>query len=58
MFAMPDAGQLTELAASLNLRLSQGEAQLYLPFILDAMRELDDIRSIARRRGRTAAAVP
>jgi amidase len=42
MFTMPDAGQLTELAASLNLRLSEGEAQLYLPFILDAMRGLDE----------------
>ena len=41
MFAMPDAAQLVELAASLNLRLSPKEAELYLPFILDAMRELD-----------------
>src|SRR5271157_6649608 len=41
MFAMPDAAQLVELAASLSLRLSQQEAELYLPFILDAMRELD-----------------
>jgi amidase len=41
MFAMPDAAQLVELAASLNLRLSRGEAELYLPFIIDAMRELD-----------------
>src|ERR1700722_11608638 len=41
MFAMPDAGQLVELAASLNLRLSHSEAELYLPFILDAMRGLD-----------------
>ena len=42
MFAMPDAGQLVELAASLNLRLSHSEAELYLPFILDAMRGLDE----------------
>ncbi|MGA8195746.1 MAG: amidase family protein, partial [Acetobacteraceae bacterium] len=41
MFAMPDAAQLIELAASLNLHLSRGDAELYLPFIRDAMRELD-----------------
>jgi amidase len=41
MFAMPDAVQLVELAASLNLHLSRGDAELYLPFIRDAMRELD-----------------
>ena len=41
MFAMPDAAQLVELAAALNLRLSPKEAELYLPFVLDAMRELD-----------------
>jgi amidase len=41
MFAMPDAAQLVELAATLNLRLSPAEAELYLPVILDAMRELD-----------------
>src|ERR1700749_4594281 len=41
MFAMPDAAQLTELAASLNLRLSQCEAEQYLPLIYDAMRDLD-----------------
>ena len=41
MFAMPDAAQLVELAASLNLRLSVKEAELYLPFVLDAMRQLD-----------------
>ena len=41
MFAMPDAAQLVELAASLNLHLSRGDAELYLPFIRDAMRELD-----------------
>ena len=40
MFAMPDAAELAELAASPNLRLSRKEAELYLPFILDAMREL------------------
>jgi amidase len=41
MFAMPDAAQLVELAANLNLRLSPKEAELYLPVIFDAMRELD-----------------
>src|ERR1700739_2930346 len=41
MFGMPDADQLVELAASLNLRLSPKEAELYLPVIFDAMRELD-----------------
>ena len=41
MFAMPDAARLVELAASLNLRLSPKEAELYVPFVLDAMRELD-----------------
>ena len=41
MFATPDAVQLVELAASLNLRLNHGEAELYLPHIVDAMRELD-----------------
>ncbi len=41
MFAMPDAARLVELAASLNFRLSEKEAELYLPVILDAMRELD-----------------
>lgn len=41
MFAMPDAAQLVELAASLNLRLSESEAALYLPLIHDAMRDLD-----------------
>jgi amidase len=41
MFAMPDAIQLVKLAASLNFRLSQGEAELYLPFIADTMRALD-----------------
>lgn len=41
MFAMPDADQLVELAATLNLRLSPKEAELYLPVILDAMRQLD-----------------
>ena len=41
MFAMPDAGQLVELAASLNLYLSRRDAGLYLPFIRDAMHELD-----------------
>jgi amidase len=38
---MPDAAKLTELAAALNLGLSEGEAALYLPVINDAMRELD-----------------
>ena len=37
MFANPDAVQLVELAASINLHLSHKEAELYLPFILDAM---------------------
>ena len=41
MFAMPDAAELVELAATLNLRLNPKEAELYLPVILDAMRELD-----------------
>ena len=41
MFANPDADQLVELAACLNLRLSHAEAELYLPFVLDAMHELD-----------------
>jgi amidase len=41
MFAMPDAARLIELAAGLNLRLSHSEAELYLPVIHDAMRELD-----------------
>jgi len=41
MFAMPDAAQLIELAAALNLRFSHQEAELYLPFIADAMRDLD-----------------
>lgn len=41
MFAMPDAAQLVALATSLDLRLSSQEAELYLPVIIDAMRELD-----------------
>ncbi len=41
MFAMPDAAELIELAASLKLRLSEKEAELYLPLIFDAMRDLD-----------------
>ena len=41
MFAMPDATRLVELAAGLNLRLNHEEAELYLPLIHDAMRELD-----------------
>src|SRR4051812_25245250 len=41
MFAMPDADRLVELAASLDVRLSAKEAELYMPFVLDAMRELD-----------------
>src|SRR6201989_1955269 len=41
MFANPDAAQLVELAASINLHLSHKEAELYLPFILDALRGLD-----------------
>ena len=41
MFANPDADQLVELAAGLNLRLSHAEAELYLPFVRDAMHELD-----------------
>jgi amidase len=41
MFAMPDAAQLIKLAVSRNLRLSHSEAELYLPLINDAMRDLD-----------------
>src|SRR5262245_14055015 len=41
MFANPDAAQLVELAASINFHLSQEEAELYLPFVLDALRGLD-----------------
>lgn len=41
MFAMPDAAGLVELAASLNLHLNEKEAELYLPLIIDAMRDLD-----------------
>ncbi len=41
MFAMPDAAELVQLAASLNLRMSKKEAELYLPLIFDAMRDLD-----------------
>ncbi len=41
MFATPDAAKLIELAASLNLRLSHRDAELFLPVIVDALRELD-----------------
>jgi amidase len=41
MFASPDAAQLVELAASIKLHLSHKEAELYLPFVLDALRGLD-----------------
>ena len=41
MFAMPDAAQLVELAASLNFRMNEKEAEMYLPLIFDAMRDLD-----------------
>jgi amidase len=41
MFTMPDAAQLVEIAASLNLHLSHDEAKLYLPLLSDTMRELD-----------------
>jgi len=41
MFAMPDAAELVELAASLNLRMNEKEAEQYLPLIFDAMRDLD-----------------
>src|SRR5690242_18819466 len=41
MFANPDAAQLVELAASINLHISHKEAELYLPFVLDALRGLD-----------------
>jgi len=41
MFAMPDAAQLVEMAKSLNLNLSLKEAELYVPVILDAVRDLD-----------------
>ena len=52
MFAMPDATRLIELAAGLNLRLSHPEAELYLPVIHDAMRELD---AFAQSRAEEAA---
>jgi amidase len=41
MFTTPDSAELVELAASFNVRLSLGDAELYLPVIVDAMRELD-----------------
>ena len=41
MFAMPDAARLVEIAEQLNLRLTMAEAELYLPFIATALRELD-----------------
>lgn len=41
MFAQPDAALLVELAAGMGLRLSPGEAEMYLPFVTDMMRELD-----------------
>ncbi len=41
MFAIPDAVKLIELAASLNLDLTDAEAELFLPVILESMRELD-----------------
>lgn len=41
MHTLPDATQLVEIAASLNLRLSHAEAELYVPLIIDALRELD-----------------
>src|SRR5579859_2120790 len=41
MFAMPDAAELVELAASLNFRMNEKEAEQYLPLIFDAMRDLD-----------------
>jgi hypothetical protein len=41
MFTMPDANQLSELAAFLKLQLTKSEAELYLPVIYDAMRDLD-----------------
>ena len=41
MFAMPDAAQLVELAGSMHLRLNAREAELYLRYVIDAMRELD-----------------
>jgi len=36
-----DAVQLVELAASLNLHLSHGEAELYLPFIASGIANMD-----------------
>jgi amidase len=41
MFATPDADQLIEMAARLNIRLSTSDAELFLPVIIDAMRGLD-----------------
>jgi amidase len=41
MFAMPDAEQLVEMAAGIGLRLSKAEAELYLPFLGDTLRQLD-----------------
>ena len=41
MFAQPDAAQIVELAAHMGLRLHPGEAEMYVPFVTDMMRELD-----------------
>lgn len=41
MFALPDAAELVEMAAAMDLRLSPAEAEQYLPVIAIAMRELD-----------------
>ncbi len=41
MYAHPDAAQLVELAHQMGLRLNPAEAEMYVPFVHDMMRELD-----------------
>lgn len=41
MFAPPDTAQLIEMAAALDIRLSERDAALFLPVITDAMRDLE-----------------
>lgn len=41
MFAMPAAAELIEMAAMLNIRLSEADATLFLPVMVDAMRDMD-----------------
>ena len=41
MFAMPDATGLVALAATLGINLHREDAELYLPVMRDALRELD-----------------